>query len=273
MIVTTAMIKELRAATGAGPLECKRALEAVEGDFQRASDALREKGLARASKKEGRPTTVGLVVVKEDSAGLCAVEVDCETDFVANTADFKALAHRLADQVLGDSRLTRAEPLLTAAWIEAPGKSVATAIKELIGKLGENIVVRHVVRYARPPAGLVHGYIHAGDMVSGCYGPQEGRLGVLVELGVEPPAAADPTALKALAHDLALHITSAAPRYLAPAEVPAEEMEPARDLCLLQQAFVKNERLTVEQLLRDKGSELGAVVTLKRFARLEVGAE
>ena len=114
MAITTAMIKELWGATGAGLLDCKKALQANDGDFEKAAGYLREKGLAQAAKKASRETRAGLVIVKEAGDSICAVEVSCETDFVARTGDFKTFAHRVADQILADASLTDAEKLLAA---------------------------------------------------------------------------------------------------------------------------------------------------------------
>ncbi len=292
MTITTAMVKELRAATDAGILDCKKALESYGGDLNKAAEFLREKGLAKAAERADRETNAGLVVVKASGDSACAVEVNCETDFVAQTDRFKAFAHRIADQVLADPALTDTAALLAADFIDTPGKSTADVIQELIGILGENIVLHGVARYN----GLIESYVHAGA-VEGFYGPMEGRIGVLIQFGVSDNV--DRRGLKDLARDLSLQIASAAPAYLAPKDVPDEIIEEIRlttlqehpskpdavkvkivegrikkfyqDKCLLNQVFVKDDSLTVEALLQAKSQGLGGPVTVQRFTRFEVG--
>lgn len=279
--MTTVLIKELRAATGAGPLDCKKALLMHAGDLEKAAEYLREKGLAKAAQKIGRETTAGLVIVKSAGNSVCAIEVNCETDFVARTDYFKTFAHRAADQVLADASLTDAAHLLAADFIDTPGKTTAENIQELIAKLGENITLGRVARYNADGADIVESYIHSGD-VEGDYGPMEGRIGVLVQLHVV--GAANTQALHDLAHDLTLQITSASPRYLAPGDVPdaviQNEIEQViegrlnrfyQDVCLLKQPFVKDDSVNIETLLQQRSLEIGAPVSITRFARFEVG--
>jgi elongation factor Ts len=280
MTITTALIKELREVTGAGPLDCKKALLNYAGDLEKAADYLREKGLAKAAQKTGRETTAGLVIVKSAENSACMVEVNCETDFVARTDYFKTFAHRAADQVLASSDLTTPADLSAAEFIDAPGKTTADVMQELIARLGENITIGRIARYTTDRAGLVASYIHAGD-VEGDYGPLEGRIGVLVQLRVEhEPFDADK--LQDLAHDLTLQITSASPRYLTPGDIPDEVIQAAKiqegklnrlyqDVCLLKQAFVRDDTIDVETLLRQKSSEIGSPVSIVQFARFEVG--
>ncbi|MFQ5576852.1 MAG: translation elongation factor Ts, partial [Anaerolineae bacterium] len=208
MTVTTAMIKELREATGAGILDSKKALEAAGGNFDQAVEHLREKGLAKAAKKASREANEGLITVIVTDAQASLIEVNCETDFVARTDDFKALTGALAQQVFHNPDLTSADKLLAANYQADPGKTVANVLQETISKLGENIVVRRLERYTRQGPGVIDGYVHLG-----------GRIGVLVELGVEE-AAAEGETLSGLAHDLALHIAAANPRYLRKEEIP-----------------------------------------------------
>ena len=300
MTITTATIKQLWQATGAGLLECKKALEANNGDFEKAASFLREKGLSQAAGKIGRETKAGLVIVQVSGDTACAVQVECETDFVARTDEFKTLAHRIADQVLTDASLTDAAKWLAANFIDAPGRSNAAQVQELIGRLGENILVSRVARYAGDGVGMVEAYLHTGDIEAN-YGPTEGRIGVLIELGVCNATAAANATLKDLAHDLALHIASAAPRYRSPDDIPSDVMQKEREswmaqlagankpdlvkakivegqlgkfyhqACLLKQVFVKDDTLSIETLLQQKSKEMGTLVTIKRFARLEVG--
>lgn len=294
MTITTAMIKDLRELTGAGILECKQVLQDNGGDFEKAAEYLRKQGLAVVAKKAGRETKEGLVIVKTAPDAVCAVAVACETDFVARTAEFRAFAHRLADQVLADPALTDAGKVLSTDFVDTPGKTVAAVIQEMVGKMGENILVANVARY-RADGALVEGYIHVGAVEG--YAPQEGRVGVLVELCV---AAATPAA-RDIVHDLALQIAALKPVYVAQADIPetvlaekrAELLEQVlaankpehviakiiegqlakfyQEVCLLEQAFIREDDVTVGDWLRRKGEELGAPVGVARFARLSVG--
>jgi elongation factor Ts len=298
MAITALMVKELREATDAGVLDCKNALETHGGDMGKALAYLREKGLKTATEKASRATLKGLVVIRDsgDEAGM--VVLNCETDFVAQTDQFKALAHRLADQVWTDPALGSVEGLLAAD--RGDGLTNAAALQDLIARLDENIVVGDVARYRLQGAGVVESYIHSGAE-PGFYAVSEGRIGVLIELGVEAGIAVDRAALRDLAHDLSLHIASFGPRYLAPQDVPAEVVDHERaellaDLahetkpdaikakivegrlnkfyervCLLRQVFVRDDTLTIEALLKQKTVELGAVITIRRFARFDVG--
>ena len=296
--ITTAMIKELREATGAGPLDCKKALEASGGDMAAAKDALREKGMATALKKTERVMNAGRVVVAAADDAVAMVEVKCETDFVSNTPDVRSLAQRLAEQVLADPALTSAEAVLAAPYAAEAGPPVAQVVQALIGKLGENIAVR-AARYAAAPDSVLEGYTHGGGL-AGEFGPGEGRVGVLIEVAADP-AKADRAALQALAHDLALHITVAAPRYVGAGDIPAAVLEEQRTrlteelatdskpeaikakiiqgrldkftqaACLLPQPFIRDDSVTVEQLLKQRGEALGTPVTVRRFVRLEPG--
>ena len=176
----------------------------------------------------------------------------------------------------------------------------ADVIRELIGRLGENITIRRVARYTSDSTRVVANYVHAGD-IEGHYGPMEGRLGVLVELGVSDVAAAGSNAFRDLAHDLTLQIAANHPRYLSPEDIPddlvqqeretliaqlTKENKPehikakivqgrldklAQEICLLKQAFAKDENVSIEELLEQKSKAIGASVTINRFARFEVG--
>ncbi len=295
--ITTATIKELRDATGAGLLDCRKALLLHDGNIEKAAAYLREKGLGKADQKASREMRSGLVIVKSAGDAFCGVEVACETDFVARTAEFKAFAHGVADLVLADASLTDADNVLTSAYPGASVQTVGDVLREMIARLGENMAVRQAARYVGSPA--IEGYIHTGDVDSE-YAPGEGRIGVLVEVGAEGPA--DPAALRALAHDLALQIAALGARYVAPGDIPADALQAERDTlmaqladekkpdaikakivagrlekfyedkCLLRQTYIRDDSITVEELLRRKSAEIGAPVTVRRFARLEVGA-
>ncbi|HEX2907272.1 MAG TPA: hypothetical protein VHO69_10460, partial [Phototrophicaceae bacterium] len=211
-----------------------------------------------AARKAEHATEAGIVIVKAGDNAVGAVEVACETDFVARTDKFKTFVHRLADQLLADKNLTDTAKLLAAEFAGTPGKTVAAAVQELVAQLGENMTIRQAARYAATPASRVLGYIHSGEL-AGTYGPYEGRIGILVELTWEPAAQINLAVIDRLAHDVALHLAAATPQ-----ELVAEDW--------LQQPFIKDERLSVAELLQQRGQEFGTTITIKRCTRLEVGA-
>lgn len=290
MAITTAMIKELREATGAGILDTKKALEATNGNFDEAVEYLREKGLAKAAKKANREANEGLVTVLVDGRRACLVEINCETDFVARTDEFKAFVAAVSQQVLDDPSIDSAEALRAAPYVKNPEKNVADTVQELISKLGENMIVRRVARYNQTDPGIIEGYLHMGN-----------RIGVLVELGVAD-ASAEGQVLSGLAHDLTLQIAAANPAYLNRDAVPADVIENERRIllaqmaeekkpdaikakivegrlgkfyqenCLVDQAFVKDDSQTIGQLVQQTGKTLGTTIKINRFTRFEIGA-
>ena len=170
-------------------MDCKRALSEAEGDLKRANELLRERGLAKAGKREGRATSEGVIATAIDAGVGAMVEVGCETDFVARTDNFIAIGETLAGALAADASLTSVDALLEAS---VDGKKVADIVTEAIATLGENVVVKKVARI--DVGGVVGGYVHAG-----------GKLGVIVGL-----ATADSGA-DALAKDVAMHIAAADP--------------------------------------------------------------
>jgi elongation factor Ts len=281
--ISAQAVKALREQTGAGMMDCKRALSEAAGDFEKAALVLRERGLAKAGKREGRATSEGVIAIatRDNAGGM--VELGCETDFVARTDDFQELGRSLAEAVAADPALAGLDALLAA---EIGGTPVAEIVKAAIAKLGENVVVKRVARIQVPDSGLVGGYVHAG-----------GKLGVLVGL-----SAADVSALAPVAKDVAMHVAAADPSPVAVSRegVPAELLEREReiyrkqalkegkpekildrivegklakfvsDICLLEQAFVKDPDQSVGDRLKQAG-EVG-VFAFERF-RLGQSAE
>ena len=214
------------------------------------------------------------------------LEVNCETDFVAKTDDFHAYVDKLAEQV-GKFNPADVDALLAQDAFYAPGLTVSDTLNEMVAKIGEKISIRRFTRYE----GVVDTYIHLG-----------GRIGVLVDLDV-PANFKDSAELKAVAHDIAMHIAAARPTYLKREEVPEAELEhekeinrnmalneekpkPAaviekmllgriekfyKEICLLEQLFVKDTALTITQLLEKASKDLGAKISVKRFVRYEMG--
>ncbi len=273
-------VAALRKATGAGMMDAKKALEASDGDADKAKDWLREKGLAGAGKRAGRAADQGAIDVVVVGTTGALVELNCETDFVAKGADFKAAVTALAQHVVAEGD----ENLADQAY---EGSTVSEFLVLLSAKLGEKLELGRVVRYETPD-GLLDGYKHIQN--------DRGTIGVIVELGGVD--AADEKA-KAVAHDIALHIASAAPRYVTrddvPADVVAKEREVLealsrnegkpeqalpkiiegrlngffKDVALVEQGFVREPKTTVKQLLAD----LGPDATVRRFARVKIGEE
>jgi elongation factor Ts len=273
-------VAALRKASGAGMMDCKRALEESDGDLEAAKDWLRKKGLSGASKREGRAADQGAIDVVVDGNVGAVVELNCETDFVAKGSEFKQVVAALAAQVAaqGDTDVAG----------QAYGDStVGETITQLGSTLGEKIELGRIVRYETAD-GILDVYKHVQN--------DRGTIGVLVELGgVEPGNAA----AQAVAHDIALHIASAAPRYVSKDDVPADAIEKERELlteltrnegkpenaiekivagrlngfykdyCLLEQGFVKEPKTTVGKLVEG----LGGGATVRRFARIKIGEE
>jgi elongation factor Ts len=282
--ITAAAVKALRDQTGAGMMDCKRVLADAQGDVKRAVELLRERGLAKAGKREGRATSEGVIAISIGAGAGGMVELACETDFVARTDDFTKLATRLAEVVAADASVDGPAALLTR---KLDAESVADGVTAAIARLGENIVVKRTARLA-PPGGTVGGYVHAG-----------GKLGVLVALRTTARGAA----IESLAKDLAMHVAAADPSPLAvdrggvePELLESErkiyrkqaeqEGKPAKvidrivegkvarflsEVCLLEQAFVKDPDRSIAEVVRDAAGEVGGEVEVAGFRRFKLG--
>lgn len=268
MAITASLVKELRERTGAGMMDCKKALTEAGGDIEAAIEEMRKSGMAKAAKKAGRVAAEGGVVIKQDGGKAVIIEVNSETDFVANDDNFKAFATDVADIALAEQS-TDVEALMAAPM---GGETVETSRQQLIQKIGENINVRRFE-------------ILTSDAVVGAY--QHGaRIGVLVEVegGDE-----------ALAKDIAMHIAASRPVCVSEDQVPQETLDKEKEIfsaqaaesgkppeiiekmvtgriakflkeiTLLGQPFVKDPDTTVEKLLK------GANASVKSFIRYEVG--
>lgn len=270
-------VAALRKATGAGMMDCKRALQETGGDAEAAKDWLRKKGLAGAAKRATRTAADGAVTVAVDKGVAVLVELTCETDFVAKGPDFAGILDALAAQA------SRSGPDLAGQPYD--GTTVAEAIEQLGARLGERIELGRVERFETTD-GIVDGYRHVQN--------GRGTIGVLVELGGVDPSDA---AASEVAHDVALHIASAAPRFLRRDDVPADALEKERalleeltrnegkpeaqipkivegrlkgfykDNVLLEQGFVRDPKTTVASLI----GGLGGGAEIRRFARVKVG--
>lgn len=288
MAITASQINELRKSTGAGMLDCKKALEEMGGDMEQAVDYLRKKGLAAASKKAGRAATEGMVAtaISADAKKGVLVEINSETDFVAKNDKFQAFVNQVADHVLQKDPADM-EALLAQPFCGDAAKTVQTLLTEAISVIGENMQIRRFASFNVQGSGMVGSYIHAG-----------GKIGVLVE------ATFDGTADERLAtciRDVAMHVAAASPSCLERSEVPADVLEREKDIyrdkarqtgkpeniiekiiegqinkfygdiCLIEQAFVKDPDRSVQKYLADTGKALGGVITLKRFTKFVLG--
>ena len=281
MAITIAQIKELREATSAGMGACKEALNATNGDMKEAVKYLREKGLAVAAKRVDKESKEGIVALASSADGktLALAEVNCETDFVAKTEAFVKFVK-------------------DAAQVALEGKDIAETLKDdyqmLLTKTGENVKVRRSERYALEGTGCVSGYIHMG-----------GKIGVLVELGCGKAETADKAEFKELAHMICLQVAASAPKYVKAEDIPQAEIDAeleiklnalkeqkgklppeqalvgikkgmaakfATQIALLKQDYVVNPDVNVEKYIESVAKELGDTVSVKRFARLQLGA-
>jgi elongation factor Ts len=266
--ISASLVKELRERTGAGMMECKRALEAANGNIDNAIDEMRKAGQAKADKKASRVAAEGVIIIKSNANAAAIVEVNCETDFVARDENFLKFANQAVETVLGNG-ITDMQVLENTA---SHGSTVGELRKELITKIGENINVRRAEVINTD--GVLGSYIHSG------------RIGVVVELkgGDE-----------ALAKDIAMHIAAVNPLVVSQQDVPADVVEKEKEIfiaqskdsgkpmdiiekmvqgrmkkfldevALLGQAFVKDPALKVSDLLKSKNAQV------IRFVRFAVG--
>ncbi len=289
--ITAKDVAELRGRTGAGMMDCKKALEEANGDMARAAELLRAKGIAKADKRVGRTTSQGLIagLVGEDGRAGALVELTCETDFVARTDDFGRVAEALLAQVAAG------EPMALEAFLAepaqgSPGKTVADLVKEVSGKTGESVALRHAVKLAPGPSGRVGLYLHHNRQV-----------GVLVELAAATPEVAAHPAVEDLARELAIHVASANPlavrgedidpavldreRRIADEQATAEGKPEAvrakmvegkvrkfiAEQALMSQPWVKDDKKPIGALGEDAAKAAGGTVTVSRFVRRRVG--
>ena len=273
-MVTASTVKELREKTGAGMMDCKKVLTETDGDIEKAIELLRERGIAKAAKKSDRVAAEGIVeaYISEDGKVGAVVEVNSETDFVAKNDEFKNFVLSIAKQI-ATKNPANVEELLSQKSIDNSEKTVQEVLTEKIATIGENMTIRRFARFESN--GLVEKYIH-GD----------GKIGVLVEME---------NGTSELAKDICMQIAAARPEFLDRESVPQErvdkEMEilkaqamnegkPAEiaekmvqgrigkfysEICLVEQAFVKNPDIKIKDLLSSKGAKV------LKFARLEKG--
>ncbi|MCL2351098.1 MAG: translation elongation factor Ts [Firmicutes bacterium] len=289
MAVTAAMVKELRERTGAGMTDCKNALVEADGDFDRAIDILREKGLSAAAKKAGRIASEGVVtaLITPDNGVGVIVEVNSETDFVAKNQEFQNfVADVLAQAAASDAKSM--DEFHVEKWIADPSVTVKEALTHKISVIGEKLDIRRFDKFVRTGNGALVSYIHGG-----------GRVAVLLEMRSEVVN----DALVEAGKNVCMQIAAMSPQFVHRNEIPEEflakekeiltqqalnEDNPKprniiekmiagrleknlRELCLLDQEYVRDSELTVGKYLEGIGKEIGSAITVTRFMRYETG--
>jgi elongation factor Ts len=291
MAVTAAQINELRKSTGAGMLDCKKALEETAGDFEKAVDFLRTKGLAAAAKKSGRAATEGMVAafVADDLKCGVLLEINSETDFVAKNDTFQAFVASIGQHILATSPAD-VESMLAQPFSGDASKTVQTFVNGSISIIGENIQIRRFAKFDVEGDGCIGSYIHAG-----------GKIGVLVQIASPAVSAANKDLLQGFLRDIAMHTAAAAPAFVSRDQVPTDVLDREKevyrakakesgkpdaiiekiidgqinkyyaDICLVEQAFVKDTDKTIQQVAKECGAAAGGNVSITRFERFVLG--
>jgi elongation factor Ts len=286
MTINPSLIKALREQTGAGFADVKSALTEANGDMEQATVILRKKGLAAAGKKAGRVTAEGTIAAHvADNVGVL-VEVNCETDFVGRNENFRNFAQQVAEAI-AQSKTNTVEEFLAENW---PGTSepVSQKVAEQIAAIKENISIRRFARYEAPVNATIGTYIHGG-----------GKIGVMVE--VVTNFSNKTRAQDEVAKDVAMHVAAAEPRFLNREDVTEKDLETEREIardaaaksgkpeniiekmvtgkmekfysefCLVEQPYIKDDKLTVTNYLKSRGKESGCDFTVTRFTRYKLG--
>ena len=288
--ITAGMVKELRECTGAGMMECKKALTEAEGDMDTAVDILRTRGLAALAKKAGRATNEGAVAayVADNGTEGALIEVNCETDFVGRNAEFLKFVNSLAAHV-AENAPADVEGL-KAQKFQDRGITVEELLGEIVGKLGENMGVARFKRFDISGTGALMSYIHGG-----------GKIGVMVEFAFGKAETGDSEAFKSAAKDVAMQVAAAMPQFASREAISADEIEHElsiykaqaaesgkpeaiqekmaqgrlekyyKEVVLPEQAFVKDPDKTVAQYLADVSRSLGDEITVVGFTRWMLG--
>lgn len=305
--ISAQLVKQLRERTGAGMMECKKALQETNGGIAEAEVVLRKRGITGASKKESRSTKQGLIsaFISPDGKLGVLVEVNCESDFVARTEDFQSLASDIAahiaktkPKVVRIEEVTEAEranfkaheALYEQKFANDQHSTVGEFVKSKIAKLGENINVSRFVLYQVNGNGMIGHYVHAGS-----------QIGVLIEVDTKSDHAGGKDEFKTLIRDVAMQVAAANPQFVSKENVPAGLLEKERgiqrdralnegkpekmvdkiaegrmskfyeEVCLLEQPFIRENSISVNELIRTAASKLGGTITVARFVRYKVG--
>lgn len=285
-MISASVVKELRERTGAGMMDCKKALTETNGDMDKAIEFLREKGLAAAAKKAGRIASEGLIVtyVSEDKKTASIVEVNCETDFVSANGDFVALAENAA-KMAAHNNAADVEALKAEKYIADENITLQDAVTALIAKLGENMNFRRFKRLEEKN-GMIASYIHGG-----------GRIGVLVQVKCDKVN----EVVEEVAKNVAMQVAAATPLFLSSEYVDQESLNKEREIyrvqalnegkpekivekmvegrihkylkevCLVDQVWVRDPDLTISKYLAQKSKEIGSTIEVVDFVRFEKG--
>ena len=291
MAITAAMVKELREMTGAGMMDCKKALTEADGNMEKAVEVLREKGLAASAKKAGRIASEGMVEIflSEDNKVGAIVEVNSETDFVAKNQVFRDYVAAVAKQA-AESTAADIDAFFEEKWALDTQFTVKEALSQQVAVIGENLNIRRFERYTKAQAGKLVSYIHGG-----------GRIGVMIELACENEA----EELVELGKNIAMQIAALNPKFITEADVPAEFIaketeiltvqakndpknakkpdniiakmiegrlkKELKEFCLVEQPYVKDTDMTVQQYIDSVAKTVGAPISIARIVRFETG--
>ena len=288
--ITSQMVKELREMTQAGMMDCKKALVEADGDMDKAVEWLREKGLAAAAKKAGRIAAEGVVASYITECGKVGVvvEVNCETDFVAKTDNFINFSKNVAKHI-ALANPADVDALMNQKFVDDETKTITDLVSDATVSIGEKISIRRFARY-ETNKGAVESYIHMG-----------GKIGVLLLVENDNEASIASETFKTFYHDVALQIAAAKPSYVKKEEVPAENLAKEREIlraqalnegkpekivdkmvdgriqkyykevCLIEQPFVKDGDKSIAQLTAEVAKEIGANINIVSFERFERG--
>ena len=286
--ITSAMVKELRERTSAGMMDCKKALVESDGDMDKAIEWLREKGLSQAAKKASRIAAEGVVAQYTNDEGTIGaiVEVNCETDFVANTDNFKKFANSVAKHI-ALANPADVDAMMAQKFVDDESKTISDMVSDATVAIGEKISIRRFERYET--SGVISTYIHMG-----------GKVGVMVDVATDETGKQNEE-VKTFAHDLALQIAAARPEAVRREEVDVEKLNKEKEIlraqalnegkpekivermvegriekyykevCLLEQPFVKDGEKTIKSLMTEVAKASGACLDVVRFVRFERG--
>ena len=291
MAITAAMVKELREMTGAGMMDCKKALTEADGNMEKAVEILREKGLAASAKKAGRIASEGMVEIflSEDNKVGAIVEVNSETDFVAKNQVFRDYVAAVAKQA-SETTAADMDAFFEEKWTLDPQYTVKEALSQQVAVIGENLNIRRFEKYEKAQAGKLVSYIHGG-----------GRIGVMIELACENEA----EELVELGKNIAMQVAALNPKFITEADVPAEFIaketeiltiqakndpknakkpdniiakmiegrlkKELKEFCLVEQPYVKDTDMTVKQYIDSVAKVVGAPIEISRIVRFETG--
>jgi len=291
MAITAAMVKELREMTGAGMMDCKKALTEADGNMEKAVEILREKGLAASAKKAGRIASEGMVEIflSEDNKVGAIVEVNSETDFVAKNQVFRDYVAAVAKQA-SETTAADMDAFFEEKWALDSQYTVREALSQQVAVIGENLNIRRFEKYEKAQAGKLVSYIHGG-----------GRIGVMIELACENEA----DELVELGKNIAMQIAALNPKFITEADVPAEFIaketeiltvqakndpknakkpdniiakmiegrlkKELKEFCLVEQPYVKDTDMTVQQYIDSVAKVVGAPISISRIVRFETG--